>query len=814
MKKIFSLVAISLLVGCGSINDSSNKFDDYKYNKNAPSEQWSLKDLTPPKFSLTTNNHINDFSSIIYPNHPRIYFRDSDVAYLRSKMSSGAWKTIEDTITNPKLFPPNISYEEAKNRLEKYFEDTDYPRLLAFYAFMTQDPKYKELVTKWAVDELSKEDSALNDLVRPKIARLAEIYDWFYDDLSSSQKETIRAALKRNIEIFLSLDQAKDPNFIQSHSRWGHGVVADALLAMYGDFDLFFTKSYADSKLRQIRELFRNYEKTEKFIASDGGWHLGWMYGYYYGDYTFNYMVWSSATSETMLEDWMGDLSYWYIYGLRANHTFGNMGDYAVNDNGMNLGEYAVLYQARYKNDPYTKLYLSQLRDTDFNFENHNYFIRFLLSDKNTQDQSKNINFNDLPHSRYFKQTGVVIARDGWDYNSTMLTFKSSPFYSAGHHHRDENSFTIDYKTTLAVDSGFYDATDTPHYKNYYTRTIAHNAITVYNPNQQYYYFVHYNKEIPKEQKKIPNDGGQIYKEHDPIDFKEVEKFGKLDGVTKYLFKPDSYTYMQADATKAYDSNSVSLEKRDILFLQDKRYKHPVTIVYDRVESTDPSFQKRYLLHTQSDQKPLIDGDKFISISKVYQKNDDESYSYKESVKLTNFTLYPQNATLKVLGNIDRYSKEAYPYYDGMDVNTTPTNTGIVKASKKNPQDKTGNWRLELEVPTGKSYDQILNVICVNDKDQTPLEAKLISGNETIGTKVGDSIVLFPKSRAESDHLNFSYNDENGSFHIIAVTSFKKGETASIKQNGLPAKRVQVQKDGIVDFYLDLNSSDNIEILK
>jgi hypothetical protein len=815
MKKIYSIFAISLIIGCGSTDHTSKKFDDYKYDRNALSEQWNLSKSDLPKFALSTNGKITDFSKIIYPNHPRLYFRDSDIEYLRAKMNTKAWSIIQTTITNSELFPSDISYEEARDRLEKYFEDTDYPRLLAFYAFMTQDQKYKDLVIRWAVEELSKEDSALNDLVRPKIARLAEIYDWFYDDLSTSQKNIIRSALKKNIDIFLNLDQAKDPNFIQSHSRWGHGVVADGLLAMYGDFDLFFTKSYADTKLSQIRELLREYEETEKYIASDGGWHLGWMYAYYYGDYTFNYLVWSSATSETMLDDWMGGLSYWFIYGLRSNYTFEHMGDFAINENGMGLGEYVALYQVKYKDDPYAKLYLKTFEQTDFYYDNHNYFVRFLLSDETRKlDEDNDLSFNDLPHSRYFKKTGVVVARDGWDYGSTMLTFKSSPFYSAGHHHRDENSFTIDYKAALAVDSGFYDATDTPHYKNYYTRTIAHNAITVYNPNQQYYYFVHYNKEIPKDKKRLPNDGGQIYKEYDPIDVKQMQSEGKLDGVTKYFYKPNSYTYMQADATKAYDSNTVSLEKRDIIFLQDKRYKHPVTIVYDRVKSTDPSFQKRYLLHTESNQKPTIEKDIFTSFTEVYQKNDDESYSYKESVKLTDFILYPKNTVKKVLGSVDKFSKEAYPYYEGMDINTTPINSAIVNASRKNPQDKTGNWRLELEIPTGNKYDQILNVLCVNDEYENPKSPTLIESSSIIGSIIGSSIVLFPRYESDVQNLDFDYTGSSGNFHIIAVSSINEGESASVYINGSKNQTIKVQKDGIIDFHINLSSGDRIKILK
>jgi hypothetical protein len=580
---------------------------------------------------------------------------------------------------------------------------------------------------------------------------------------------------------------------------------------MYGDFDLFFTKSYADYMLEDIRKLFLNYQNVERYIATDGGWHLGWMYAYYYADYSFNYLVWSSATKETMLDDWMGNVSYWYIYGLKSDNTFPIMGDATVNDGGMNLGEYAALYQSKYQNDSYAKLFLKNLQKTDYYYENHNYFMRFILGENEIKSDAS---FSSLPLSRHFENSGVVIAKDNWDKNSTMLIFKSSPFYSAGHHHRDENSFTIDYKASLAVDSGYYDGTDLPHYVNYYTRTIAHNAITVYNPNQKYYYNVHYNTEIAKEDKVLPNDGGQIYQKHDPVTVDDIKTSAKLDGITKY-YTNYSYTYMQGDATKAYSPENVSLEKRDILYLKDSGTSHPITIVYDRVESTDPSFQKRYLLHSESTIKPTIKGDKTTSVTDVYDLNDDESYSYKESVKMINVSLYPKDASLKVVGNVDKLSSKAYPYYDGKVVDTAPDpKSGMVRAGIKNYQVKTGNWRLEVAPKTGKKYDQILNVIFVGDETQKiDTDIALVESYNTLGVMLKERVILFSKDK--NDARSFEYTiSKGGTFRHTLISGYKEGDSVNVEVNGKVVKKANVKKDGCIDFTLESKTIDRIKVYK
>ena len=72
----------------------------------------------------------------------------------------------------------------------------------------------------------------------------------------------------------------------------------------------------------------------------------------------------------------------------------------------------------------------------------------------------------------------------------------------AKHQHLDQNQFTIYYNGYLAIDSGAdYTETESPHYLNYYRRTVAHNTMLVYDPQEKFFWS---DNLLP-----AANDGGQ-----------------------------------------------------------------------------------------------------------------------------------------------------------------------------------------------------------------------------------------------------------------------------------------------------------------
>ena len=91
--------------------------------------------------------------------------------------------------------------------------------------------------------------------------------------------------------------------------------------------------------------------------------------------------------------------------------------------------------------------------------------------------------------------------RNGWKADSTWIEFDCGP-YLAKHQHLDQNQFTIYHNGYLAIDSGAdYTDTESPHYLNYYRRTVAHNSVLVYDPAEKFFWS---DNVVP-----AANDGGQ-----------------------------------------------------------------------------------------------------------------------------------------------------------------------------------------------------------------------------------------------------------------------------------------------------------------
>lgn len=83
-------------------------------------------------------------------------------------------------------------------------------------------------------------------------------------------------------------------------------------------------------------------------------------------------------------------------------------------------------------------------------------------------------------HSIHFPSVGwAALHGDLSDRSAFSVYFKSSPYGSLNHSHADQNSFVIHAKgKVLAMDSGYYDYFNSPHWRDWYKQTRAHNAIT------------------------------------------------------------------------------------------------------------------------------------------------------------------------------------------------------------------------------------------------------------------------------------------------------------------------------------------------
>ena len=214
----------------------------------------------------------------------------------------------------------------------------------------------------------------------------------------------------------------------------------------------------------------------------------------------------------------------------------------------------------------------------------------------------------DLPLSRYMGSPyGWMVARTGWDKDAVVAEMKVNIFNFNNHQHLDAGAFQIYYRGPLAIDSGLYEgkngAYGSPHHVNYYKRTIAHNSLLIYDPDEKF------------EGRAVGyrNDGGQRMPNHwrEPSRLEDLlngeYQTGQVlgEGFGPNPERPD-YTYLKGDLTKAY-SSKVKDVKRSFVFLNLAGQASPAAlVVFDKVVASDPAFKKYWLLHSM--EEPVVRG--------------------------------------------------------------------------------------------------------------------------------------------------------------------------------------------------------------
>ena len=378
-----------------------------------------------------------------------------------------------------------------------------------------------------------------------------------------------------------------------------------------------------------------------------------------------------------------------------------------------------------------------------------------------------------LPHS--------VVKKVDEFLEKTISTHNEYNFIN--HQHHDAGAFQIYYKGPLAIDAGIYSGTsggnkgyNSPHNKNYFKRTIAHNSLLIYDPDEVFK-SIGYGGKFKTEF--AGNDGGQRLPGdgwHAPKTLEDlVSKDYKTGRVLAQGFGPDEmqpdYTYLKGDITEAY-SSKVKKVKRSFVFLNLHNEEVPAAlVVFDKVISSNPEFRKFWLLH--SIEEPKVNGREII-IKRT--KNGD-------SGKLINTALLPgaDNADITAVGGP---GKEFWVF--GENFENEPTRG-------RDPAMERGEWRIEISPSVSAEEDYFLNVMQVMDNNyESQFEVELIKDNKVVGAQIGERVVIFSKN-SEEMNMPFSFNIDGEDPFEILLTDMAEG-TWQVLRNGevmIPAIQVR-----------------------
>ena len=285
-------------------------------------------------------------------------------------------------------------------------------------------------------------------------------------------------------------------------------------------------------------------------------------------------------------------------------------------------------------------------------------------------------------------KVGLSVSRTSWDSSSTMISFFNSWSKKASHEHADNNSFSIYKYSPLIIDAGYYDLYGSSHFKNYYTRTIAHNSICVFDSSEHFYYGT----------EPVSNDGGQIYS---PPMMNYSDIFAPQFQRGRWILygTGSNYCYNIADAKLSYDSTKLDRFTRRLLFFRPDK-----VIVVDHLHLKNIAGKQRipkWIIHFTN--TPTVNGN-IVSATvpghiETFSGRDYTMERYGGNVAIRS-CLPLSTLTTRIGGN-------GYEYW----VNGTNYPPSSIDTIHSTP----GRWRLEV-VPTQITDSLVfLNTIRIGD---------------------------------------------------------------------------------------------------
>lgn len=717
--------------------------------------------------------------------HPRLFIRSKDIPDLKRKATSPELQlAMQKLIFDSQLNSDGNLHEIVNSKDSNYSEEIRRSiEANALLYVIRGDSEHGQKA-------VSMMKNFMSTLVFPEnnyytstksgqvITTGAMVYDWCYSLLTSEEKSEMISKFEHLAKYLEVGYPPKIFSSITSHAS-GQLIMRDLLCAGIAIYDE--KKEIYDTVSKIIME---KYIPPRDFIYQSGMHYQGDSYGpgrsqwEILSNFIFLRMGYKDVFSKQQ-----GQMPYRWIYTRRPDGQLLRDGDnYLSSDR---LGNYwripeVFLYSSGYYKDPVLK----------------GEFVRQYFEEGGEVDPVAFILFSDvdipikpvynLPLTKYFgNPVGTMVARTGWDTGidstSVVAEMKIGVYNFNNHCHLDAGKFQIYYKGALAIDSGLYEGQKggygSEHDINYNKRSIAHNTMLVYDPNE----------EMKLWNKPVSNDGGQIFPNNgnEPKDFEDLLKNGyKVSEVLGQEFGPDKlqpeYTYLKGDLTKAY-STKVEKYQRSFAFLNLKNSTYPAAlIVFDRVIAANKDNKKYWLLH--SIEEPEING----TVTTI--KRTEKGYTGK----LINYSLLPDRNNI----NIEKVGGQGKEFW------VFDRNYPQVPYTKETC-DESGAWRIQISPNTPEKQDYFLNAMIVTDNKEgtnTPVPLK-VENDKLVGVKVLDRVVLFSKS---GEKINNSVKVNifgNGEKLKYLLADMEKGFW-KIERPGKPViNQIEVTKEGGVLYF-------------
>ena len=689
--------------------------------------------------------------------HPRLFFRKSDLPTIKMNAEHTLLKDSREKVEQSASFPTD---GKLKQNVTSNF-DLQVINAIEARAFMyvLTDDREKGIeavdfifnLHNTLIINLQKGD-VCRDIGRAILAT-AIVYDWCYDLMPPTEKQQLIAVM----ESLATEMEVEWPRLIQG-SITGHGVEAQVARDILA-FGIAVYDEKPEIYQRAAGRIFAEFLPAQNFGYQSGHHHQGSAYG----PYRFQWEMYTTLIFDRMgytglNRELQGKIPYYWIYTRRPDGQLLRDGDdwWDQNHFGFYWSFPDLAYVASYYQDP---LLMGEAIRQGLNYyDNSGSLYHLLLINPNVP---ANNDLAALPLTRYFPSPfGGMVARTDWNSgltaNTVVAEMRIKERHFANHQHLDAGSFQMYYKGPLAVNSGIYQGTEgaygSAHFANYYQRTIAHNCMLVYDPNERFGYGWY-------QLTSTVNDGGQKWANgsRQPTYLSMLlQPEYKSGEVIAYDFGPDQmrpeYSYLKGDITAAY-TNKVKNHQRAFVFLNLDNFHVPAAlIVYDYMVSSNKNFKKTWLLHCV--QEPVFSGNVCTVV------RNEKGYSGK----LVNTVLLPQPQNIiweKTGGKGNEYSVNGKNYPQHF-YNKDNSGDGAV-------------WRIELSPKTPAETDVFLNVMQLTDVgNHTLMPVEAVETTQMTGVQISDRMILFSKNGAlVNTTVNLNIRG-SGTFKVL-ITDLEKG---------------------------------------
>ena len=329
----------------------------------------------------------------------------------------------------------------------------------------------------------------------------------------------------------------------------------------------------------------------------------------------------------------------------------------------------------------------------------------------------------------------AVVFRSSWDdASATWISMTCGDWFTT-RQHLDVGAIQVHRRAPLVTSTGIYDGFETQHWLGWLAQRSVHaSTLSVFNPMEVF----------PSGRLSRPiNDGGQRALDYTNLAARRSVDAWRMNLTAGAQYETGSVTafesaqfhdYAACDATRAYNSErftaapnapKVREVSRQLVYL-----RPDVLVVFDRVEATDPRFEKRFALHALS--RPVLQQDGAF----VIQRNGG---------RLIGRTLYPPDPRRALVDGF-RVGTEELP-------TLSESGEGI-------------GTRIEVTHPVVAQREYFLHVLHVADTSSpAPPPVTLVEDRDTLGLRMTDpesgqtTTLSFDRSNAMGGTLRVTTGD-------------------------------------------------------